>query len=440
MKTPFSNPDISIPVISVEMVERAIFKIDNNTASGHDSITIEHLKFAHPSVIVILSKLFCLFLEIGFVPSDFCLVITVPIPKFKGVQKNVSPEDFRGISLTPILSKVFEHCLLPHLSNLTTSDRQFGFKKGTGCLNVIHSVRKTVQYFNKGGNTVNLGLVDIRKAFDKTPPYGILKMLKIKGINRNIVKTLEFWLTNFSTSVRWGDCYSNQVPMSSGVRQGGVLSPLLFACYVDCLLVNLENSGLGCFVLKSCLNSFMYADDLILLSISVSDLQKMINLCNRTLEGLDLEINPMKSHCVRIGPRFKSICCSVFVNNVPLEWATSTKFLGVSILSANCFSCDWHDARSNFYKSLNTILGNLGVSPAVDVALNLIVSKCVPLLMYGLSAISISSSELNKLTFAYNRIFCKLFHVKGTETIKLCQFFHHHGNLNTCMISTDCVF
>ena len=248
-------------------------------------------------------------------------------------------------------------------------------------------------------------------------------MLKIKGINRNIVKTLEFWLTNFSTSVRWGDCYSNQVSMLSGVRQGGVLSPLLFACYVDCLLVNLENSGLGCFVLKSCLNSFMYAYDLILLSISVSDLQKMINLCNLTLEDLDLEINAIKSHCLRIGPRSKSICCSVFVNNVPLEWVTSTKFLGVSILSANCFSCDWHDARSNFYKSLNTILGNLGVSPAVDVALNLIVSKCVPLLMYGLSAISISSSELNKLTFAYNSIFCKLFHVKSTETIKLCQFF-----------------
>ena len=57
-----------------------------------------------------------------------------------------------------------------------------------------------------------------------------------------------------------------------GVRQGGILSPSLFAVYVDKLLDKLILSGLGCFISGVCFNSLMYAGDIILLSISVCDL------------------------------------------------------------------------------------------------------------------------------------------------------------------------
>ena len=144
----------------------------------------------------------------------------------------------------------------------------------------------------------------------------------------------------------------------------------------------------------------MYADDLIILSISVSDMQKMINLCSHSLSQLDLEVNVSKSHCLRIGPRFKSECCDLLINNSPLVWAKETRFLGVTILSGKSFLCDFHEARSNFYKALNTILGNLGSNPPIEVALKLIQSKCFPILMYGLSAVTINSKELKKLTFA----------------------------------------
>ena len=47
----------------------------------------------------------------------------------------------------------------------------------------------------------------------------------------------------------------------------------------------------------------MYADDIILLSISISDLQLMFNMCSKVFNDLDLPINISKSHCLRIGPR-----------------------------------------------------------------------------------------------------------------------------------------
>ena len=137
-------------------------------------------------------------------------------------------------------------------------------------------------------------------------------------------------------------------------------------------------------------NSFMYADDLILLSISVGDLQKLINICRVTLTSLDLSINVNKCNCIRIGPRFKVICSNLLIDGVSVNWVDKIKFLGIEISSDRKFSCDWQESRKNFYKSANSILHCLGCRPPIDLAIKLINSKCVPILMYGLSAVSLS--------------------------------------------------
>ena len=67
--------------------------------------------------------------------------------------------------------------------------------------------------------------------------------------------------------------------MTAGVRQGGVLSPMLFAVFVDDLLLKLKNCSSGCHIEGICLNAAMFADDLLLMTISVCDLQRMVNLC-----------------------------------------------------------------------------------------------------------------------------------------------------------------
>ena len=102
--------------------------------------------------------------------------------------------------------------------------------------------------------------------------------------------------------MKWNKVISEQVPLLSGVKQGGILSPLLFTLYVDILLEKLEQSGLGWCIGMNCYNSFMYADDIILLSISVTDLQLMFKLCVDILNDLNLSIND-KCNCLRIGPR-----------------------------------------------------------------------------------------------------------------------------------------
>ena len=98
--------------IDVEMVGKAIQCIDFNKAAGFDRLSIEHIAYAHPCIVVILCKLFNMLLYTGLVPDDFSVGVTTPIPKFKGCKKTTNADDFRGITICPVISKIFEHCLM----------------------------------------------------------------------------------------------------------------------------------------------------------------------------------------------------------------------------------------------------------------------------------------------------------------------------------------
>ena len=67
--------------------------------------------------------------------------------------------------------------------------------------------------------------------------------------------------------------------MSNGVKQGGVLSPILFSIYLDYLLVTLKHADIGCSWGGEFSGALPYADDVVLLSLSASGLRLMLRVC-----------------------------------------------------------------------------------------------------------------------------------------------------------------
>jgi len=73
----------------------------------------ERLMFSHPILAVILSKMFNLMLSVRCVPRGFKFSYIVPIPKPKDYySKPLKCDDFRGIAISPIVSKIFEYSIL----------------------------------------------------------------------------------------------------------------------------------------------------------------------------------------------------------------------------------------------------------------------------------------------------------------------------------------
>ena len=410
--------------INICMIDEIIGKMTTGKASGTDGLSVEHLKHSHPILFSILTKLFNLMICVEYVPDAFGIGLTIPIPKGDSHVKNYTLEDFRGITISPVLSKVFENCLLMMMNNyLTTSDMQFGFKKNLSCAHAIYVVRSTVEYFNHNNSTVNLCAIDICKAFDKVNHSALFLKLMDRNVPRSIVLILKCWYDKIYTTVKWNLSFSNKVKLSAGIRQGGILSPYLFALFVDSILYKLKKSSLGCHISRMCYNAIMYADDLLLLSISLKDLQAMVDLCIAEFDLIDLKINIKKSMCMRIGNKHKDKIKSVVINNLELEWKQEIRYLGVFFVSANIFKCNLQSARQKFFKALNGIFAKIGTNGSPNVILSLVNSYCLPVLLYGTECLIGSQKIYNSLDNAYRTIFAKIFKTFDNDVIANCMYY-----------------
>ena len=101
----------------------------------------------------------------------------------------------------------------------------------------------------------------------------------------SVCKLLETWFELGVTCVKWGSYFSDCVKLSCGIRQGGVLSPYLFAVFIDSIVDKIKVSGLGCYIRHICFIVLLYADDIILLAPSVSALQKLYQFVNQNCSG-----------------------------------------------------------------------------------------------------------------------------------------------------------
>ena len=164
----------------IELVDNIISQLQRGKAAGLDTLAAEHLQFSHPIVRSILVKLFNAMMWAGTVPLSFGCSYTVPLIKLDVHARNLTTSDFRGISISSVISKIFEHCILQRYKRyLGTSDNQFGFKSGLGCSHAINTVRCIVDRFVKCGSTVNLCALDLSKAFDKMNHHALFIKLTL---------------------------------------------------------------------------------------------------------------------------------------------------------------------------------------------------------------------------------------------------------------------
>jgi len=401
-----------------ELTGNIISGLKRGKAMGLDGLTAEHLQYSHPILSVILAKLFNLMLLCNHVPESFGISYTIPLSKVKDCRtKSMTTDDFRGIAISCILSKVFEHCVLNRYRNfLTTGDNQFGFKKGLGCSDAIYSARKIIEQYVNEGCTVNLCAIDLTKAYDKTNHHALFIKLMKRNVPVMLLATLESWLGNCWTCVRWGSNVSEFFQIGFGVRQGSVLSPFLFAVYIDDIICH--------FSLDYAFHVVLYADDILIIAPSVYELQRALNICEIELNWLDMNINVKKCACLRIGPRCNIKCADIFTSsgNI-LPWVSEIRYLGIYIMQSRNFKCSLEHAKKSCYRALNAVFGKIGRLASEEVVLDIVSKKCLPVLLYGLEAVPLTKSDKSSLDFITNRFLMKLFKTGNINVVKECQDF-----------------
>ena len=200
------------------------------------------------------------------------------------------------ITIISVLSKLFEACIYRKIKDkLSVGRLQFGYVSEVRCEKSLHVLSTVVNHFLKERTDVYMVTFDASAAFDKINTYGLLSKLVDKGVPFNVVETLLSWFGKKYAYVRLNECYSDYIEINSGIKQGGLMSPILYNVYVDELMKILMKSELGYTLGGRSYCALFYADDITLLRGSISKMQKMLNICNEYGKKYGFNFNENKT-------------------------------------------------------------------------------------------------------------------------------------------------
>ena len=421
-----ANHDISCDCksnyISPLNVIDALGSMKCNKSADENGISAEHFHFAPLSLLLRFTALFNEMIRHSFVPKEFKSGFMIPIVKDPRGNKS-DPSNYRGITISPIPSKLFEHVLkIVFCDSLKTSQFQFGFKRKSSTTHALHCLKETVDYYVNHGSRVFCSFLDASKAFDRLVHSGLFIKLMERGVPLPFLKIIMAWYDGLSCRVKWGDQYSSWFDITAGVRQGGVLSPDLYSIYVDDLISQLMSLNKGCYFGNIFAAALFYADDMAILAPSIRGLQALLDVCEAYCLEWDIGLNAKKTKNVYFGKRAKNLF-ETSLNGKSIEWVDQWNYLGVTLKSGIHFGCSVKERVKKFYRCANAILRIDGRSDEI-IMLQLLESHCVPLLTYAVEMMHVPDrDEKRQLRVAYNSIFRKLFGYRWSQSVTALQHF-----------------
>ena len=206
-------------------------------------------------------------------PEQLRNCILVPIPKANKDPAN--SDSYRPISLASSLSKALEWCIIrrQYPEYFPTSGLQFGFKEIMSTTLCTGTVKNIISRYMHEGSSVFACFLDASKAFDLVNHEILFNRLLERNFPVHFTRFFLTWYKDQRMCVK--NAFSDSFPISNGVRQGGVhvLSPILFTIkfYIDDLLDDLRNRGVGCFWDSVFTGAMGHADDVVSMSSSPED-------------------------------------------------------------------------------------------------------------------------------------------------------------------------
>ena len=283
--------------ITAEEVNEALVKLKKKRSDACSAICYEVIQQSSKSLVPVLASLFTTFLKNGCIPSD--LKIARVLPLYKGKGSKLSPRSYRPISSLPILHKILEYVLHARILAQVGEklcDSQHGFRQNRSCFTAMLKF-STDAYTTLDTVKGRLGVVavDLRQAFDSCRHDILLQKLRDNfKLGPDLLNILVSYFLDRSYYIANGQHLSQQFPVKCGVPQGGILSPLLFICYVN------DSPS----AIPPNVSHLYYADDLLLYtggtdnSSIVSSLEKALSSLHEWYNNNGLNINYEKTEAM----------------------------------------------------------------------------------------------------------------------------------------------
>jgi hypothetical protein len=321
-------------IINYQDVSDAIFKLNAHKNDGNLGISTDHFLHGGSDLHMHIAFLLTSIVVHGSVPSEFVSSTVIPIPKKPNVNATQS-DNYRGIALSSCFCKILDNIILAkNADRLSTSDLQFGFKRKSSTHMCTMVLKETLSYYVSNNSCTFCTFLDATKAFDRVNYCKLFHLLIKRGLPASVIRILIVMYTGHCVRVAWAGLASSFFNAVNGVKQGGVLSPILFCIYMDDLLVKLHKSGVGCYIGTAFVGALAYADDIVLLAPSPSAMRKLLSVCESYALDFDISFNAGKSNFILVMPnsnqrlRTQMNNCTFSIGGAPVVKVNSYLHLG----------------------------------------------------------------------------------------------------------------
>lgn len=210
-------------------------------------------------------------------------------------------------------------------------DEQNGFRATRSCQDHIYVLSSIIRNRKTQGADTFCAFIDFKKAFDWVSRDLLLyKLSTIFNIHGRLFNTLSTIYNSSSAQIRINGILTDSFEVSSGVKQGDIISPLLFSMYLNDLATGVKELNCGIDINDFNLSILLYADDIVLMAPDENSLQKMLKFIETWCNKWRMAINADKSQIVHFRHHSKTKSDQTFtLGNNNLQTVSYYKYLGV---------------------------------------------------------------------------------------------------------------
>jgi hypothetical protein len=404
--------------VTVKEIAQGMAKLNKGKAADIFGLTTEHLIYAKDSLAPILSALFSLILQAGFIPSTFQEGLVLPLLKKPNKDKK-QPTNYRGITIISVVGKLLEVIILLRIKEhfkLAQSPLQRGFTQEVSPLFAAFILCEVINEQRDSKGALLIALLDAEKAFDRVSHPVLFRKLALLGIPVEFWRILRDWYSNFRSSVCWNGTSSLPFSIQQGTLQGSILSPDLYKMYNNDTLKELQKHHLGATIGTECCVAPTCADDVALLATNARDMQLLLGVVENHASMDKLTINASKTALLsyKSGSREGISTQDLVLNDKNLEVQDCAVHLGLkqgTIKNINIKRVDeaiLMGTRSMYALFGAGLHGRNGLNPAVSRKLWL--TFILPRMLHGAELWQLKTTHLEKLD-QFQR--CKIREVQG---------------------------
>lgn len=429
----FSELDYAV---STEEILEASKSLKNGKAVGLDNISNEMIKCSLPFLLKVFRKIFNVSLYKQYYPT--CWKTGMIVNLFKSGD-STNTDNYRGLTINSCLGKLFNTILNNRLLRFLDTkklicDNQIGFKKKARTSDHILIINTIFRRFCNTGKKLYICFVDFKKAYDKVWQEALMfKLLKL-GIRGSFFGIIRSMYDDCRSCIKNGGLLSKTFSCLSGVRQGDVMSPNLFNIYINDLPAIFEGDNDSPKLKDLYVHCLMYADDLVLMSLSEVGLQNKLNILNVYCKEWDLEVNTRKTQVMAMSNSSKDVPNSIMrIGDEPLKWVNSYKYLGILISSNGDFLSTSENLCIRGWKAsfkIKSALKDVDVDPALK--LKLFDTLVKPVICYngeiwGVLNNVFNSKNVNQFWERVNKLPVENFQIKLCKSVLGVHPKAHNG-------------